>query len=440
MENKEYDVIIIGAGFAGITAARELSQKGYSVQILEARDRLGGRTWFDHRMGRYLEMGGTWVHWFQPHVWAEITRYSLEVVASPEPKKAYWVANGQRKESTPGELFDMLDEANKALLADSRKYFPLPYQPLTSKNLKEIDYLTVSDQIDKLGLTKEIKDLMHSMWALNFNGPTDKAGLTQAMRWEALSDYNWQLMMDIAASFKIKKGTKSLIEGIFSDAKADVLYSKTVSKVEKTTDGFRIEIKDGEQFNGQTVISTLPLNVLKNIEFKPELSSIKCTAANEGQTSKGIKFWAKVKNFTTPFLAFAPADYPINYAQFEYIEGNDGLIVGFGADADKLDPENTAEVEQALRPLFPDIEVIDSTGHDWVADEFSGETWPMQKNNQLTEYLNELQRPEGGLFIAGSDYANGWAGFIDGAIESAFNVTKKVDKYLKKETKKEFIL
>ncbi|WP_101845032.1 NAD(P)/FAD-dependent oxidoreductase [Halobacillus sp. Marseille-P3879] len=437
MNNENYDVIIIGAGFAGVTSARELSQKGYRVLILEARDRLGGRTWLDQRLGRSLEIGGTWVHWYQPHVWSEITRYGLDVVPSPEPDKAYWVADGKRYNGTPDGLFEILDEANEALLADARKYFPLPYQPFTSKELKDIDYLTVSEQIKKLKLSKEISDLMHSMWSLNFNGPTEKAGITQAMRWAALSDYNWKLMMEICASFKIEKGTKALIDSIFNDAKAEIFYSKVVSLVEKTTNGFKVQTEEGEQFNGKTVIATLPLNVLNTIEFDPPLSEVKCKAADEGQTSKGMKFWAKVKNFTTPFFAFAPADYPINYAQLEYTEGDDGIIVGFGPDAGELEPENKAGVEEALRHMIPQIEVIESVGHDWVDDKFSGETWAMQSNNQLTNYLSELQKPEDGLFLAGSDYANGWAGFIDGAIESAFSVSGKANKYLTNRLQKE---
>ena len=58
----EVDVLVLGAGFAGLTAARELSQRGLSVRVLEARDRIGGRTWFADGLGRGLELGGTWVH------------------------------------------------------------------------------------------------------------------------------------------------------------------------------------------------------------------------------------------------------------------------------------------------------------------------------------------------------------------------------------------
>jgi lysyl oxidase-like protein 2/3/4 len=59
-----YDAIVIGAGFAGLVAARELCKKaGTEVLLIEARDRIGGRTWTSNEMGEDIEMGGTWVHW-----------------------------------------------------------------------------------------------------------------------------------------------------------------------------------------------------------------------------------------------------------------------------------------------------------------------------------------------------------------------------------------
>ena len=76
------DAIVVGGGFAGATAARELSRAGCRVVLLEARDRLGGRTWTSSFAGQPVEMGGTWVHWHQPHVWAELTRYGLELAES----------------------------------------------------------------------------------------------------------------------------------------------------------------------------------------------------------------------------------------------------------------------------------------------------------------------------------------------------------------------
>ena len=82
----DYDVIIIGGGFAGVTAARELGHKGIRCVLLEARDRLGGRTFTGTFAGQQIEFGGAWIHWCQPHVWAEVARYGLEIVESLRPE------------------------------------------------------------------------------------------------------------------------------------------------------------------------------------------------------------------------------------------------------------------------------------------------------------------------------------------------------------------
>src|SRR6202023_73348 len=109
------DVVVIGAGFAGLVAARELGRAGLDVLVLEARDRVGGRTWTDRRLGHDLELGGTWVHWVQPHTWAEMTRYGREITRSPPAGEAYWPgAGGAPRAGTLGEVMALIDAGQQA--------------------------------------------------------------------------------------------------------------------------------------------------------------------------------------------------------------------------------------------------------------------------------------------------------------------------------------
>ena len=55
-------IIVIGAGIAGITAAKKLQAQGYRVIILEGRDRIGGRIWTDNSLGFPLDLGAAWIH------------------------------------------------------------------------------------------------------------------------------------------------------------------------------------------------------------------------------------------------------------------------------------------------------------------------------------------------------------------------------------------
>jgi monoamine oxidase len=69
-----YDVIVVGAGYCGLTAARNAAAEGLKVLLLEGRDRIGGRSWSSTIGGYPFEMGGTWVHW---NTWREMSRYQM---------------------------------------------------------------------------------------------------------------------------------------------------------------------------------------------------------------------------------------------------------------------------------------------------------------------------------------------------------------------------
>jgi len=116
------DVVVIGAGFAGLIAARELGHARLDVLVLEARDRVGGRTWTDRRLGHDLELGGTWVHWVEPHTWAEMTRYGREITCSPPAEEAYWLGAGDARRA--GTLDEFM-----ALIADGPRRHPARHRP-----------------------------------------------------------------------------------------------------------------------------------------------------------------------------------------------------------------------------------------------------------------------------------------------------------------------
>lgn len=439
MSTNQYDVIIVGAGFAGVTASRNLSQKGHKTLVLEGRDRMGGRTWYDERLGEHLEMGGTFIHWFQPNVWHETMRYNLEVVKLIDLHQAYWITDGQVKEGTQDDEFALMREGMKVLAKDAEKYFPRPFEPFYNEAaVKEIDHLSVADRLREIEseVSKEVSDILTAYWCAYFcTDDLEEPALTQLYRWVAMSYNDWDVMEDIFELYKFKHGTKSLLESIFHDGNAELKLSTPVTTIEETEHGQKVTTKDGDEYTATAVIAAIPTNTINNIEFKPALADEIHQFSRENQsTTNGGKLWAKVRgpSITDTFRLTAPA-YPVSsmHTQFFDQETNEGIIMAYVSNTNKLDVTNKAQVQELLRNWIPDIEVIDCTGHKWDEDEFSKGTWSVLRKNQLTKYGKAVRRPRNGFYLAGSDYANGWSGFIDGAIESGSSIGEFVDEYLK---------
>ncbi len=431
----DYDVIIIGGGFAGVTAAREVGKAGLRCLLLEARDRLGGRTWSGEFAGHAVEWGGTWIHWIQPHVWAEVTRYGLEIVESPgvaSPENCAWVTSGQLKTGSPEELTAMLEDGVARFCHDAKQVLERPYEPWLSEGIAELDGLSVQDRLEQLGLPDEQRDVLAGLWATSCSAPCSEAGLVTMLRWYALANGDFSLLMDATARYKFRDGTRSLLEVMVADGKPDVRLDTVVDRVEQDAEKVTVTTQSGKSFSARAVVVAVPLNVLANIHFSPPLAFGKQAAARERQASHGIKVWALVRGVPKNFFGIAPDSSLLTLLMSEYEVADGVLMVGFGPDASLLDVNNLEAVQQAVRQLIPEAEVLSAGSHDWAADPHSQGTWSVFRPQQLTRYLQELQRPEGRIVFAGSDSASGWNGFIDGAIETGLRTGREVVQLIEK--------
>lgn len=414
-----HDVIVVGGGFAGVTAAREAALRDRSVLLLEARERLGGRTWTADWDDLKVEYGGGWVHWHQPHVFSEITRAGLEVVLSDDSEVAGWYVGEERRSGTMPER-DAIATAGWDRFVDGvEEALPHPHRPLYAiDKLARFDRLTIAERLDQLTLSDEERDVLVAELESLASAPIDAAGAVSVLRWHALSGYSLKLTQHTGGRVTIAGGTRALINAIAQAAPVERRFGTVVARVEQRGERVEVHTREGAVHAGRAVVLAVPINTLGAIEFEPELSNTKREAIGLGQSSRGIKIFIRARGESIQQNSIRPG-HPFGYLATEELTGeSEQMLIGFGHDADLCDASDHDSVRRQLEQILPGYELLDATAHDWHADPFARGTWAIHRPGWYEHYHAAMQEPENRVLLAGGDIADGWAGFMDGAIES----------------------
>jgi monoamine oxidase len=414
-----YDVIVVGGGFAGVTAAREAGLRGRSVLLLEARDRLGGRTWTAPWNGSTIEYGGAWVHWHQPHTWSEITRADLRVEVSGDAQTAGWYVGTERRSGSIVERDEIARRGWDQFVDGVREALPIPHDPSRAlDSLARFDRLSIAERLGELSLSPEERDVLTAELESLAHAPLDDAGAVSVLRWHALSGYSLELTQFTGGRVTIVDGTRALLDAIAGAAPFERRLATPVAAIRQRSDAVDVETRDGSGFTARAVVVAVPLNALGPIEFAPALPGDKHRAVALGQASRGIKIFIAARGEAVSQNAIRRG-HPFGYLSTESVNADGSqLMIGFGIDATRCDAGDLSAVQAQLDAILPGYEALDATAHDWLSDEFSRGTWAIHRPGWYEHHHAAMRRPEGRVVFAGSDLANGWAGFIDGAIES----------------------
>ena len=416
-----FDVVVVGGGFAGVTAARETALRGARTLLLEARDRLGGRTWTAPWEGFDIELGGGWVHWHQPHTWSEIVRASLDVEIGEETEVAAWYVGEERRTGTIAERDAIAARGWNAFVAGVEEMLPLPHDPLAHVDrLARLDRMSIAERMAELDLTPEERDVLEAELESLASGPLAESGAVSVLRWHALSGYSLALTQYTGGRVTLARGTGALLAAIAGGAEVETRLDAPVAAISQSDSGVEVRLRDGEAVAARSAIVALPLNVLPAVEFDPPLSAGKRAAIAAGQASTGVKIFIHARGPAVQQNAIRPG-HPFGYLATEYLlPDGEQVMIGFGTDGRACDADDLAAVQRQLDDIIPGYEVVAATANDWLGQEFSRGTWAIHRPGWYTTHHANARRPEGRIVFAGSDIANGWSGFIDGAIESGF--------------------
>jgi pseudooxynicotine oxidase len=421
-----HDVVVIGGGFAGVTAAREAALRGRSVLLLEARDRLGGRTWTSEWGGAPIEYGGAWVHWHQPHTWSEITRAGLEVSLSDNAEVAGWYVDGRRRNATIAERDAIARRGWDRFVDGVRTALPRPHDPLFAiDELAGFDRLTIAQRLERLELCDEEREVLTAELESLAHAPLSDAGAVSVLRWHALSGYSLELTQFTGGRVTITGGTRALLDSIATAAPFEYRLGQSAAGIAQRNGRVEVQTRDGAGFLARAVVVAVPINALPAIEFTPSLSEPKLRAISQGQASRGIKIFIHARG-QPAWQNSIRAGHPFGYLGTEVMfEDETQLLIGFGVDAELCDAGDLRGVQRQLDEILPGYQALDATAHDWLADEHSRGTWAIHRPGWYEHHHAAMQTVERRVILAGSDIANGWAGFIDGAIESGLRAGER---------------
>ena len=261
--NQRFDVIIVGAGIAGLAAANELDSKGFDVLILEARDRIGGRIWSsDEWSGSTVDLGASWIHGIENNPITDIAiKYGIEtIVMDLNPSELYDYEGNWFDDEKQDQAWTMFDNFQEFIIMENER--------------RERD-ASIQDALDSFvsqqSLSMEEQEILsipvYSSIELKYNAPASELSL---FWWDIGKSYGGDEVIFPEGFDQI---TDELSDGL------DIRLEHIVSKIEYDENGVNVISNQGS-FEGKYVVCTVPLGVLKhgNIEFSPSLPQTKQNA------------------------------------------------------------------------------------------------------------------------------------------------------------------
>lgn len=417
--SSDYDVIVIGGGMAGASAARETQKAGLRTVLLEARNRLGGRTFYTDFGDQKVELGANYLYWLQPHIWAEVDRYKLPISDTPaavNPDRWIYLKDGKPVEADIATFWSKVDKAMTEYCSMSREVFPRPYDTFFTDEWKKYQHLTIQDRIDQLDLEEDVRLNLNAIWSIMSHAPCKEGGFLEMLRWWSNLGNNSVDFNNACSRYKLENGTISLINAMIDDGRPEVVLNTAVMRIEQKTSGVKVTTEEGQTLTAKKVIMTTPLNTWVDFEFEPAISAVKMRTSQERHVGYGNKLHIKTRqNIGNVFLTADDSFGPLVYGYTESTGPSGTTLLSYGPDG-SYDVNNVEKVQRMIRRFLPDVDVEASFGYQWIYDPFSKGTWCTLRPHQFA-LVPELQRAEGNIHFASADIATMWRGWMDGGIE-----------------------
>jgi monoamine oxidase len=459
--HRTVDVVVVGAGLAGLSAARRLQDHGHSVVVLEARDRVGGRTLnkpLPH--GYHADMGGTWIGPTQTEI-AKLAK-EMHVHSFPQPDKGqqvFYNGDGVIKYDDTTPLLGTAPP-DPTILPDIVAVIPLidqlattipPDKPWEAVNAAEYDRLTLDGWLRDVApvATKKFMKVVSAAFESIAGAEPRDVSLLDALAYVATAtngstDGTFERLINTrggAQAERFVEGAQMISIRLAKHIGSDrVLLGNPVYKIEQHRHGVTV-VAEHVTVRAKYVIVAIPPTLAGRIEYDPLMPSQRDGFTQRNPQGALIKVeafferpWWRDNGLTGAAVStLGPAKTTFDVSPED---GKIGGLLGFvGGDEARRYSGHPAALKRAVLSNFslffnegkPIPKPTSMHVMDWTMEEWTrGCPVAIAAPGVISEYGPHIARPVGRIHWAGTDTATYWHGYMDGAVRSGYRAAAEV--------------
>lgn len=437
------DVVVVGAGVAGLKAAQELVAAGRSVIVLEANDRVGGRLKRVEVAGYVGDVGGQWAGTGHDVLLGEAKRFGIQTYEQYESGKTLLQLLGKLVSFT-GNVPKMppLALIELALLQRrwEREMNAVPAEaPWTAPHADAWDGITLESWIVKNIRTKATREFARLVprgaWAAEAR-QVSYLWFLDALRSAGGLDY----LMGVkngALDAKFKGGMQQIPQRMADELGARVVLGAPVEKIVQDSSGVRVTTAKGE-FAARFIIVATPPGPAARIQYEPHLP-----ASRDGLQQR-MPMGAIIKIIVAYSTAFwrtagysgqvATDDDTLGIVMDDARETGPAVLLCFAegrhaVEMSALDKDARKQKVIASLVRFFGPEAAHPIGYednDWLTEPYTHGYVGHMPPGTMTRFGHALREPCGRIHWAGTETSTEWAGYIEGGLRSGIRAAREV--------------